>query len=91
MMVVGIDIAQQYRRAVDGVDDDIHLAIVEQIAKCGSARGDHDGETCSCDRRNVFKFASLAALVGYVMEKQRSFGEGGAPVVLVQLGDTRAR
>ena len=41
MMMIGIHIAQQHRRAVDWIDHNVDLAIVEQVAECRSTRRNH--------------------------------------------------
>ena len=91
VVMVGVDVAEQHRRAVDGVDDHIDLAVVEEVAKGRSASGNDDRKPGAFHRRNVFEPPLLAACGGDVMEQQRPLGKGGAPVVLVDLGDRRGR
>ncbi len=86
VVLVGIHVAQQDRRTVDGIDDDVDFAVVEQVAEGRAAGGDNVGEAGSLDGLDVFKFAVFAVDVGDVMEEQGALGEGGSPVVLVHLG-----
>ena len=96
--MIGIDILQQHRRPVDGVDDHVDLAVVEQVAESRAASGDHHRQPGALDRLDVLKSALLAGgrVLGpgpgggngrqrNVMEQQRPLGERGAPVVLVHL------
>ena len=84
-MMVRIHVAQQHGRAVDGVDDHVDLAVVEQVAKGRAARRDDVGQAGALDRRNVLEFPLLSACVRHVVKQQRPLGKGGAPVVLVHL------
>ena len=64
VMMIGVHIPQQHRRAVDGVDHHIDLSVVEEIAKGRSPRRDHVRQSGALHRRNVFKLSSLAASSG---------------------------
>ena len=44
MMMVRIHVAQQNGRTIDGIDDHVDLAIVEEVAECRAARRDHVGK-----------------------------------------------
>src|ERR1035441_1436115 len=84
-MMIGINITEQYGRAINRVDDDINLPFVEQVAKGRSTRRNDRCQTRSLDRRNIFEFPILASSVRDVVKEQRAFGEGRAPIVLVHL------
>ena len=85
VMVVGVDVAQQDRRPVDGIDDDVDLAVVEEVAEGRAASGDDIGEPGADDRLDVLEDALLWLLAGHIVEEQRALGPACAPVVLVHL------
>src|ERR1700761_8539067 len=80
-MVIGIDIAQQRRREIHIVDDNIDPAIIEEVAKGCTARRNDKGKTRSFDRWHQVKVLALL-----VVKQQGAFGVGGTPVVLVDHG-----
>ena len=84
VMMIGIHVAQQHRRSVDGIDDHIDFAVVEQVAEGRAARGDHDCQPGALHRRDVLEFPVLRS-VGHVVKQQRPLRTGRAPVVLIHL------
>src|SRR6266567_2074827 len=54
VMMVGIDVTEQNRRTVDGADDGVDLAIVEEIAKGCTASAKNNRKASAFDGRNVF-------------------------------------
>src|ERR1700689_2393270 len=67
VMVIRVHIAQQQRNGIDRVDDDIDLAIVEQVATSGAARRGHNGQSGSFNGGHHLKLAGFQ-----VMKKQRA-------------------
>ena len=49
MIVAFEDVAQERGRAIEIVDDDVDVAVVEQIAERGAARGDDIGKAGADD------------------------------------------
>ena len=79
--MVGVDVAEQ-AGVVHVADDDIDLAVVEQVAECCSTAYADSGESCAFDCRDELELS-----VGEVVEEQRALGVCGAPVgVFVGLG-----
>src|SRR5580700_11207031 len=78
VMVVVIDVAQERGWHIDVIHDNIDLAVVKQIAKCGAPRGHYDGKPRVFDGRYKFELLSRN-----IAEKKRSLREAGAPVVPV--------
>jgi hypothetical protein len=80
VVVVGIHIAEEHRRPVDGAYDDIDLAVVEEIAKGRAATRNHIREAGPGHGRNVFEFAIFE-----IVEQQRPLRIAGAPVMIARV------
>src|SRR5208282_1260819 len=76
MVAVGVDVAEEHRRSVKRVDDDIDLAVVEEVAKGCAPAGRDDGEAGALDRRNKFELFPPEVAI-----KQRALGKACAPVL----------
>ena len=81
MVMIGIDVLQQYWGSIHGVDDHIDLAVVEEIAERRSASPGHHRETGPFYRRYIVKLALVV-----VVEQQRALGVGRSPIMIVNLG-----
>src|ERR1035441_3072061 len=81
MMMIRIDVLQQYRRSIHRIDYHIDLAVIEEIAKCRTAAPRDHRETGPLYRRYVFKFAFVV-----VVEEEWALGVCGTPIMLVNLG-----
>ena len=63
MTVVRIHVPQQHRNAIHTIDHYADLAIVEDIAKRGSAANGDGRKSGPFDRRNKLKFAILQIVI----------------------------
>ena len=88
VMVVGIHVPQQYRRAVDGIDNHIDLAVIKQVAKSRSASGNHHSQTGIFCGRNVLEAPCFSCFVGHIVKEEGSLSEGGPVDSFEQGGGT---
>ena len=81
--VVGVvdDVAKKSRGRVEVVEDDVDVAVVEEVAKSGAARADDGSETAAGGRRDFLKFGAVE-----IAKKLRTLGPGCAPIALVSDG-----
>ncbi len=77
-MVIRIHIAQQHWNGIDRIHDNIDLAVVEQVAKCGAAGRSHNRQSGSFDGGHQFKLPGFQ-----VMEQQRALRIRRAPALAV--------
>src|SRR5258707_11090626 len=75
------NVAQQSRRAIDVIDDDIYPSFIKQIPEGGTPGRSQDRQAAAGRGRNW-----LETLAVQVPEKQRPLAIGHAPVVLVHSG-----
>src|SRR5579859_4366532 len=88
--VVGVldHVPKQGRRRVHIVEDNVDVAVVEEIAESGAASRNNGGEAAACGGRNFLEFCAVK-----IAKKLRALGPGGAPFcavgdgVYVAIGD----
>src|SRR5450631_2665465 len=80
MVMIRIDVLQQYRRSIDRIDDHINLAVIEEIAKGRTASARDHRESRPLYRRYVVKLAFVV-----VVEEERALGVCSSPIMVVNL------
>ena len=59
MVLVGVDVAEQDGIAVEDVDDDVELAVVEEIADCEASADDYFCKASAFDGGDEFELLSF--------------------------------
>src|SRR5580698_2367819 len=78
MVFIGIYVAEQDGRGVEGVDHDVDLSVVEEVSEGGATTGRHHGEAGVLYGRDELELFAF-----HVAIEKRALGEGGAPVVFI--------
>ena len=78
--VVGIldHVPKQGRRRVHIIEDNVDVAVVEEIAESSAASRNDGGEAAACGGRNFLEFCAVK-----IAKKLRALGPGGAPFCVV--------
>ncbi len=81
MVPVRYNVSEERRRRVHVVQDNVNVAVVEEIAKRRTARGNDIRQAAPCCGRNFLKLSAIE-----IAEQLRSLRPGCAPVALVHRG-----
>src|SRR5579859_3140702 len=78
--VVGVldHVPKQGRRGIHIVEDNVDVAVVEEIAESGAASRNDGGESAACRGRNFLEFCAVE-----IAKKLRALGPRGAPFCAV--------
>src|SRR5260221_14522702 len=71
-------VAQQRRNRIHVIEDNIDVAIIEEVSERSASGGHDEGQAASGCRRHLLELSSIQ-----IAEKLRALGPGSAPITLI--------